>query len=545
MVKKYINKTDDTIDRVFGLLMSKDVLVYLIGIIIVLLIAGSTAFDRVLREDAYNFVVTGMRIAHGDFGSFQKQSVGWPLFLAGIFWLAQVETVFGAMRIARWTTIILIALSVIPLAHICKQILPNRHYATACLSVLMAFASAPLIHFAGKNAMSEPLFMLLTMLAALAFISNGSELRNIVIAAILLGLAYWVRPNALFVFIALIGSIGLRYLFDSTNKARDIIVALVVFVAVCTPYWFTRYLEFGSAFDYGPNSKYFVDDYEQVWADNIKNPSLITYLSTHSWSEIYQKFVERGVFNVLEHLFNRVLPIHWVLLATLSFLVVLWKGLSQKITIVHMVIAMTIIGMTPVFDIFASVRHLIYLVPFLLVAAVWFVSSLEAKDWRYANIIFSILILITTSTFIPIKTYGYKHLGLPVVQDHWAVWAARNIDGKVVIIEGADILRMSQHYKREGIRVPRRFSEVARSIRTIRPGIYDDLSTAVEEFRQLGIEYVITDKNHIKRRPYLREISDEKWSDVFQHLGYYEIGDPGAVLYGVNIYRLNFTNDQP
>ena len=134
-------------------------------------------------------------------------------------------------------------------------------------------------------------------------------------------------------------------------------------------------------------------------------------------------------------------------------------------------------------------------------------------------------------------------MGLPVVQDHWAVWAAQNIDGKVIIVEGADILRMSQYYEQDGVRVPKRFSEVARSIQTIRPGIYEDLATAVEDFRRLGVEYVITDKNHIKRRPYLREISDEKWANVFHHLGYFEIGDPGAVLYGVNIYRFNYADN--
>ena len=234
---------------------------------------------------------------------------------------------------------------------------------------------------------------------------------------------------------------------------------------------------------------------------------------------------------------------YWILPAAMSFLAFIWRGLDKKIAIVHMVIVMTIIGMTPIFDIFVSVRHLIYLIPFLLIAAAWFIPFLESRDWRFANITFSILILITLSSLIPIQTYGYKHLGLPVVQDHWAVWAARNVDGKVVIVEGADILRMSQHYERDGIRVPKRFADVERSIQTIRPGIYKDLATAVEEFRRLDVKYVITDKNHIKRRPYLREIADEKWANVFQHLGYYEIGDPGAVLYGVNIYRLNYADN--
>ena len=295
LLRKYVNKTDDGLNHFLGFLMSKDAAVYLISLVVVLLIAGSTVFDRVLREDAYNFIVTGMRIAHGDFGSFQKQSIGWPLFLGGVFWLTQVETVFGAMRVARWATIILTAISVIPLAHICRHALPKHQYAAGCLSVLIAFAAAPLIHFVGKNGMSEPLFMLLVMSAVLAFLSGGNTSRNVAVAALLLGLAYWVRPNSLFVFIALVGSIGLQCLFANTYKARDIVVAIVVFVAVCVPYWFARYIEFGSAFDYGPNSKYFVDSYEQVWADNIENPSLLTYLSTHSWPEIYQKFVERGV----------------------------------------------------------------------------------------------------------------------------------------------------------------------------------------------------------------------------------------------------------
>lgn len=541
-IKTLVNNLDDSLNRAARLPMSGNAVIYLCCVALGLMIIGSTAFDRVLREDAYNFIVTGMSIAHGDFDSFQKQSIGWPLFLGAVFWLTQVETVFGAMRLARWTSIILIAVSVVPLTLICRQLLPERHAAAGCLCVMLAFISNPLIHFAGRGAMSEALFILLTMLAIWVFLRRDRP-QNIAFTALLLGLAYWVRPNAIFVLVAVIVTIGLRLRLCQTNRARDVLLLVLVFIAVCIPYWSARYLEFGSAFDYGPNSKYFVDNYEQIWADNIQNPSLAAYLSTHSWSDYYDKFFRRGFFRVLNHVFYLLLPLHWVLLTGLSLLFYLYQGLAQRIAIIHMVLGMTVIGMTPVFDIFASVRHLIYVVPFMLLAAAWAASAIDRGSLRLANVLFALLILITLSTITPIKTFGFSHLGLPEVKDHWALWAARNIEGKVVIIEGADILRMSQHYELDGLRVPRRFSEVKRTVNTIRPGIYDNLTAAVEEFRRLGVKYVITDKNHIKRRPYLREIEQDKWSHVFQHIGYFKMGDPGTVLFGVNIYRLNYPDN--
>ena len=58
------------------------------------------AFDRVLREDAYNFVVKGMEIAHGDFSLDQPQAIGWPLMLGVVYSFLDVPNVFEAMFVA-------------------------------------------------------------------------------------------------------------------------------------------------------------------------------------------------------------------------------------------------------------------------------------------------------------------------------------------------------------------------------------------------------------------------------------------------------------
>ena len=520
--------------------MYRDIPVYLIGICLGLLIVGETVFDRVLREDAYNFVVTGMRIAHGEYRTFQKQSTGWPLFLGGVFWVTQAETVFDAMRIARWTTITLAALSAIPIALICRRVLPDRNYAAGCLLVLTGFASVSLVRYIGKNAMSEPLFLFLVLVSVVFVTSDGNARRNFVLGSIFAALAYWVRPNGLFIVVALMLVIALKHIQVKTNPLSDILIVGAVFVGVCTPYWFARYLEFGSAFSYGPNSKYFVDHYEHVWAENIENPSFLSYLATHGWSDYYHKFVDRGILRIWNHLL-RILPKFWFVLAGVSFFLYLWKGLHTKIGIVHTVILMTILGMTPVFDIFGTPRHLVYLVPFILIAGVWTIAYMGSKNWRFANIGLIGLIVITASMLPSIRTIGYEHLGLPVVRDTWAVWGAHNLHGKIAIVEGHDILRMSQHYEAEGWRVPKNFVDVQRNLTTWRPGIYRRLSDALKDFQKQNIRYVITDQNHIKRRPYLRQITRKKWNHVFHHLGSFPREDRGAVLDGVNIYRIDYS----
>ena len=42
------------------------------------------------------------------------------------------------------------------------------------------------------------------------------------------------------------------------------------------------------------------------------------------------------------------------------------------------------------------------------------------------------------------------------------------------------------------------------------------------------------------RRPYLKEIKEEKWRETFELLKSFPECEPGAILHGVDIYKVHY-----
>ena len=391
------------------------------------------------------------------------------------------------------------------------------------------------------NALAEPLFFLcvlaITGLMFKALADGCINLAYTALAAAASAVAYYVRPYGLFLF----GAMVLVILLATRKSYRTMVVACSAaggsFFLIVLPGLYARYAAFGSPFDYGANSKYFVAHYKHVWAENIASPSLWEYLTTHDWGDYYWKFVHEGLEVVLYYLQVGLLPLAWVTLAAAGA-VTIFLTRRRALYFVPVAVLVSIAGMSVIFHVYGSIRHLLYLAPLLLILAGAFFFVLERTRFRVNNIAGTCMILIVIATTHDVGWWRFQQLEIPQVKDHWAVWAAENLSGNVAIVEGGDLLKMSEHYASRGWRIARDFQWVEPRISTMRPGVHRDLTDALEIFKQRGIRYVITDDNHVRRRPYLREASNAEWVGVFKHLKYFRLGDKGAVLKNVNIYEL-------
>lgn len=528
------------LSRFYRVLMYKDIWLYLCAALSVYLL-GAVPFDRVLREDAYNFVVKGMEIAHGDFSLDRAQFIGWPLMLGSIFSFLDVSDVFEAMFVARWTSIAIFALCVFVLGRICLRLFGREGYHGLVIAIVLAFMFAYRTGDAARSALAESLIVLCTLvvtwLLLKACTTDRIRLGYAALSAAVSGIAYYVRPYGLFLFAAIL----LVILLVSRKHRRRMVtaglVAIGVFVIVTLPDLYARYTSFGSPLDYGSNSKYFVDHYEFVWADNVAAPSFWQYLTTHDWGQYYHKFIREGILVVLYYLWIGLLPVAWIALSIAGAVSIFRSG-RRALYFAPLAVLVSVAGMTIVFHIYGSIRHLIYLVPLLLITAGAFFFVLDRARFDIKNIAGTFMIAFVLATVPGIYGLHPDRIEIPQVKDHWAVWAADNLSGNVAIVEGGDILEMSQHYERRGWRIAKAFQSVEPRINTIRPGVYRDLSRALEEFRRRNIRYLITDGNHIRRRPYLRNVSNEEWKDVLRHLNTFRHGYEGAVLKNVNIYEL-------
>ena len=52
-------------------------------------------------------------------------------------------------------------------------------------------------------------------------------------------------------------------------------------------------------------------------------------------------------------------------------------------------------------------------------------------------------------------------------------------------------------------------------VATFRPGIYNNLEGAIQDFKKMQISYLMLDTENIKRRSYLYEVYNNEWSKHF------------------------------
>jgi hypothetical protein len=307
-----INRADELIGSLFSKVIFKHVffLIFLVGLLLILI--GSTPFNLVLREDAYSYVNKAMECTNGDFSIVHFQSIGWPLFLGCVFFLFNINDLFSAMFIARFVSIACTVFCIIPIYWICKKLTKGYNTGSATTVAIIAFISNSLIHFAARNAITEPLFLILSLICGGYLITDKLTKKAIVLSSVFASLAYYVRPNGLFLMGIILVTVFIKQIRYKKIQIINFGIVVLVFFAVSAPHLVARWSDLGSPFDYGPNSKYFVDHYEQVWAPNIKSPTFFEYLKTHSNSEIYEKFVIKGVQPVLRDFSKLIVQDYWM-----------------------------------------------------------------------------------------------------------------------------------------------------------------------------------------------------------------------------------------
>lgn len=465
-----------------------------------------TPYNIVLREDAYVYLLKSLEITKGNFNPILTHLIGWSLFMAPFFYLFGSTSIFQNMIYARIISDFVGALSIFPLAYIGKELLDDKR---SLIFLLILFVFSSQLIMSSTSAMTEPLFTFL-LLMSVYFIIKARENQNYILIASLFGaFAYYVRPNGIFVLLIILFSFFLLRREIPKFSYKYIIYITVIFFAISAPFLYQRYTHFGSAFFYGENSKYFVDTYQQVWSNNVPVPSLMDYLSTHTFTDYIDKFIIRGFFKIIFYYvyFGVISP-----LLLFFFLYGILRYFNDKKFLPLIVtFFIWIIGLTPVWDIYGTPRHLYPTIPFVLIFSTVAVNEVF-KNNRYRNILLSLflIVFILFSLIIPVR-HWYKspqssvHDGL-----EWGRWAAQNIKGKIAIIEGGDLIMMHlpdtmvSGVGQLGLYAP------TSNLSVVSPGYFENLSSAMEWFKEIGVTHLALDDNNINRRSYLREIYSGK-----------------------------------
>lgn len=459
-----------------------------------------TPFGFVLREDAYAYLLKSLEITKGNFIPVHTHAIGWPLFMSPFLYFFGSNSLFQNMAYARIISIFIAAITIFPLAYLGKKLLGNKNL----FALLVLFAFAPPLVSTSTSALTEPLFILLFLLSICFIIKARDNINYILLSSLVGAFAYYVRFNGILILAVIILSFLLLKKQIKNFSYRYIFFAILIFFGVSAPVLYQRYYYFGSPFDYGSLNKYFVDSRQEVWSENIKGPSLAEYLRTHTFSQILDKFLVHGFFGVVYDYFFYVVP-------PLILFFFLYGAIAKfddlKFAPLYLALAFSVGSLMPLYHVMTVPRYLYPTIPLVLIFA-----SIALHDFfqntRYKNIslalFLTIFIVFSASHLSQLKEsqqFSFNDLD-------WARWSAKNIKGRIAIIEGGDLIMMNLPDTVIGGVELHRLSAPQSNLSIIRPGYFKNLSSAMEWFKNSGVTHLAIDYR-IDIRPYLKDIYTE------------------------------------
>ncbi len=475
--------------------------------------------------DSYLYLLKAIEIAHGNWVPPYSHAIGTSMLFAPVVWLLEPISRFELMPLARLFGVVVGALAVVP-TWLIARLFVNRF---GTVLITLTIAAHPWLIYYSTIFSSDGLFLILALMALYFSIRSLERPHHILYAILFAALSYYVRANGLFVLVVVV----LTYLFAHArvrDRAHSLIehtshlalasVGLIaLFFALSAPFLMARYEAFGSAFTYGQNDKYFVEDFTlDVWTPNVPVPSLSEYLSTHTAWEIFHKFAIDGFVKLIFSMVHGwepnsfssvILPI-----LLLPFIGGLFLLLSvRRFTPVALFMFIFIAGLAPLYSVFAEGRYVVPIIP--LVAIVSYVALERAVGThRYERTILVTLALvivlwslITPAMLLMKRTDQNK---LPA----WAYVAAEHARGTLVSFDEGDYPMMLLPDTTVAGRNLSELKAPETGLEIVRYGKFDTLKDALEYHRDPRGTWLILSDRTVSLKPYLKELDLPRYKDA-------------------------------
>ncbi len=198
-------------------------------------------FSIPVNSDNLDYTLYAIAHTNGDFSQSSHRGMGWSLFTSIFFGFINSENFLDYSNTIRMLSMV-VGISSIPMMYLIGRKFFDQRYS---LVVASLFAFEPHLNHNSTLGLTEPIFIL-AIIGAFYFILNQNT-RFIIISLIMAGIAYWIRINGFWVFVA----ITIVY-FLIHKKSRKFLVnygiAIAVFLLVISPVLIERNEEFGDPF---------------------------------------------------------------------------------------------------------------------------------------------------------------------------------------------------------------------------------------------------------------------------------------------------------
>tara|TARA_B100000029_G_scaffold201785_1_gene199992 strand:- start:2210 stop:3790 length:1581 start_codon:yes stop_codon:yes gene_type:complete len=365
-------------------------------------------FSSLPVEDTYGYVIRAIAHTNGDFSENERKTLGWSIFLSPFMLLLDSDEPLDYINTARVLSILVSSISIYPMYLLARKFFNEKFsLAASCL-----FAFQPHLNYNSVQGISEPLFILFSILSFYFILNQDNRIRYL--AFITAGLMFWVRFNGIIVLII----ISILYFYNSNHSKKKFgkfLLALLVFLLVISPTLIQRYDQFGDPFYFSQSNTIFLENYVSVVAENTstQNYSGLDYINDNGVMSFLDKFVLHGILNIGQSIYKILFPYMLVLFPIGVFFSIRAFDQSKKFLKSNWIWIFSSLAIFVIyFSIVPEKRLLYFLIPNLIIFSVIPIERLThyglstfSFSKKQKNISFVVIISITFILSIVYTSY--------------------------------------------------------------------------------------------------------------------------------------------
>ena len=410
----------------------------IIGTISLLFKLLTVDFSLPFRGDNMFYTLEALQYSQGDYFIPQKTNPGWPLFISSFLWLFNSDNFIDYSNLVRGLSLSVMSFTILPMYILARKFFDQKY----SLVAVILFAFEPHLNYIAGRGVSEPLFILISVLAFLFILDKKPKF--IFLSFILSGIFWWIRIEGFYLFI-IISIIYLLNFRKSRNFIRNYGICIAIFLIVVSPMFLQRDMQYGDPFYIWYGENFFAEDYSELLT-NTNDSSFFSYVEEYGIFSFIDKFVIKGISNLSNALASISYPYLFILLPFGILFSLRAFDQNKDYIRANWIFILTILATLLIpFSIITDQRFLFVLLPFLIIFAVLPIQRLIeyglstfsfSKKQKTISllIILSIVVILSALFTTGVSKYGYGLIDSEKENEkiEYAKFLVNNLDGRML-----------------------------------------------------------------------------------------------------------------
>ena len=317
-------------------------------------------------EDTFGYVLRAISHNNGDFTEPARKTLGWSIVISPFFKFVTSDNFLDYVAVAKILSLGISLISIYPMYLLARRFFNEKYSVVAAF----LFAVEPHLNYNAGLGLSEPLFILISMLAVYFVLSKNTKF--VYLSFFLTGLLWWIRFNGIVML-----PIILLIFFLNFKRSRGLLLkfffGLAIFLLAVSPMLIHKYEQYGDPIYFTQSSTLYTGEYAAIVGENTKslNYSAFDYINEHGLTQFIDKFIIGGMYNLLDQTFKLSFPYLMILLPFgIFFSFRAFDQDSKYIKANWIVILITLGSFVTYFAVVQDRRLIFHILPFLIIFAI-------------------------------------------------------------------------------------------------------------------------------------------------------------------------------